>query len=593
MEGLAAGELMGRAALAVADEAASWLRDLAPDAGVLLLVGPGNNGGDALLAGLALADRGYRVTACGVEAICSAAPRAIDAALAWARWQPRPILPLSAIPAAPVVPRCLLVIDGLFGIGLDRPLGPPFPALFAALQELRGCGCPILAIDSPSGLDADRGNLPIPPRALTSEGDAPGLLEVDATITMIGDKPGLHTGLGRQAAGRVIVAPLTPPSHPGPSHPGPSHSEPLNQSLSPLNQGDPTVRNQPPTAALVAPAPAPATASASAPASASALATATAVATALGPADGHLIDAEAARAWWQPRAVDSHKGSHGDLLIVGGREGMQGAARLAARGALAAGAGKVSIAVAARPGQRGGLDARDSKAPAANAGANAVVSAAANAAADPQRPEIMAWAWRHDGLERFDVIAAGCGLGFEDEAGEWLEAALATPASLVLDADGLTWLARSPRLVSLARRRRPGTTIVTPHPLEAARLLVTDAAGIQADRLGAAIRLADRLAATVVLKGAGTVVADPTGNWAINTSGGPILATAGTGDVLAGIIAALAATLPASRAACLGVWLHGAAGDLEAGRRGDTGMPAARLTGNLAEVLVGLHAGLQ
>jgi hydroxyethylthiazole kinase-like uncharacterized protein yjeF len=191
-----------------------------------------------------------------------------------------------------------------------------------------------------------------------------------------------------------------------------------------------------------------------------------------------------------------------------------------------------------------------------------------------------------------DAIVAGCGLGTDATARAWVEAALAHPAPLVLDADALNVIAADAALRAAVAVRarthgdRAGTagssaTILTPHPLEAARLLGSSTAEVQRDRIDAAQRLARLFDACVVLKGAGTVIAQPDGEWAINGSGGPILATAGTGDVLAGTIGGLLATgLPAARAAALGVWLHGEAGDAlarEPGYAASIGLPAGEL----------------
>jgi hydroxyethylthiazole kinase-like uncharacterized protein yjeF len=153
---------------------------------------------------------------------------------------------------------------------------------------------------------------------------------------------------------------------------------------------------------------------------------------------------------------------------------------------------------------------------------------------------------------------------------------------MVCDADALNLLAAMPDLLQLVRQRG-APTILTPHPLEAARLLERSTGQIQQDRIGAAIALARKFNAIAVLKGAGTVVADPLGHYAINGSGNPVLATGGTGDVLAGVIAALAAGplggtgSTAATAACAGVWLHGAAGDLVAQQVGPAGVPAGRI----------------
>ena len=535
--GLAPAELMARAAAAVADEAARCLRTMPARAEVALLVGPGNNGGDALLAGLDLAARGYRVRAYGVDAILTEPPRATDAAVAWQRWQPRPIEPLSTL-EADAAARCrgpsrqessqsaprpsLLLIDGLFGIGLTRPPGLPFASLFAALQRLRSLGDRIVAIDVPSGLDADTGAVPA-----VIDGATTAPLAVDATVTMIGDKPGLHTGLGSEVAGRIRVATLRPGGGDamGSSSVGgnPMGGKPANGSAPPAAGMDEV------------------------------------------PPDGYLIDAAAAGRWLPERAIDSHKGRHGDLLIVGGRRGMQGAARLAARGAIAAGVGKVSIAVDG--------------------------AAAAAQPADPTRPEIMGWPWREGGIGRFDAVVAGCGLGFEPTARRWLLAALGHAGPLVLDADALTWIAQDPALAARLKARPPAHTVLTPHPLEAARLLDGTVRVVQHDRIGAAAMLARAWGTIVVLKGSGTVVADPFDHWAINGSGGPVLATAGTGDVLAGIIGALVCQLPPARAACLGVWAHGAAGDAQAARTGSVGSPAAVFSERLPAVWAALRDG--
>jgi hydroxyethylthiazole kinase-like uncharacterized protein yjeF len=145
---------------------------------------------------------------------------------------------------------------------------------------------------------------------------------------------------------------------------------------------------------------------------------------------------------------------------------------------------------------------------------------------------------------------------------------------------------------------RGAPTILTPHPLEAARLLAVSTGRVQADRVGAAVELARRFNSVTVLKGAGSVIAHPLGHYAINASGNPVLATGGTGDVLAGVIAALAAGPLAggtgasvAAAACAGVWLHGAAGDLAARRFGPAGVPATRIADLLPAVLR-MEAGL-
>ena len=183
------------------------------------------------------------------------------------------------------------------------------------------------------------------------------------------------------------------------------------------------------------------------------------------------------------------------------------------------------------------------------------------------------------------VLVVGCGLGQDETAQQWLDHALSSQAPLVIDADALGLLTEAPAAPC---------SILTPHPLEAARLLGVSVGDVQADRPACARALAARFEAVAVLKGAGTVVAAPDGRLAINTSGHPVLATAGTGDVLAGTIAALLAGLlragcppdeAAWQAACAGVWLHGRAGECLARRQGPRGVPAGALPGQYPGIM--------
>lgn len=259
----------------------------------------------------------------------------------------------------------------------------------------------------------------------------------------------------------------------------------------------------------------------------------------LGGADGE---------WLPERRHAQHKGSFGDVAVVGGAPGMAGAALLAGRAALAAGAGRVYV------------DLLDT-------GATSL---------DPTRPELMLrreWSRHADApaLARSTVVA-GCGGG--DGVRGALPRLLAAAGRLVLDADALNTIAADEALGRLlaARGGRGAGTVLTPHPLEAARLLGCTAAAVQSDRLGAAAQLAARFAAVVVLKGSGTVIATPGRVPHINSSGNPALATAGTGDVLAGWIAgdwsqrdATDASASAWHAAVHSVWRHGLAAESDAG----------------------------
>ncbi len=204
----------------------------------------------------------------------------------------------------------------------------------------------------------------------------------------------------------------------------------------------------------------------------------------------------------------SHKGSFGDVAVIGGASGMQGAALLAARASLHAGAGRVFVGLL---------------------GGGMVV--------DPIQPELM---FREPASLDFRAQTVVCGCGGGDAVRQVLPRVLSASARLVLDADALNVIAQDASLQSLlkARASKAHATVITPHPLEAARLLGSTTAQVQADRLQAAQSLADQFACTVILKGSGSVVATAGALPCINPTGDARLATAGTGDVLAGICGA-------------------------------------------------------
>ncbi|MGZ5269616.1 MAG: NAD(P)H-hydrate dehydratase [Ramlibacter sp.] len=235
----------------------------------------------------------------------------------------------------------------------------------------------------------------------------------------------------------------------------------------------------------------------------------------------------------RPRPHASHKGSFGDVAVVGGAAGMGGAAVLAASAALHAGADRVF------------LGPLDPAAPALVAGL----------------PELMVRDRASLPLER---LAVACGCGGGDAVAGVLAEILRRSDRLVLDADGLNGVAATPELQPLLRDRagRGQPTVLTPHPLEAARLLASTTADVQADRLRAAQALAARFGCIVALKGSGTVVAGPQRVPCINPTGNGRLATGGTGDVLAGMVAAALATgADAFEATCAAVYRHGALAD--------------------------------
>ncbi|MGN6669503.1 MAG: NAD(P)H-hydrate dehydratase [Trinickia sp.] len=493
--GLPEHTLMARAGAACAQyliERAAHDGSLTGEHSVWIAAGPGNNGGDALVAATRLREAGITAEVCmPVEA------KADDAR--WALGEAR----AAGVPISHVPPASLdgygWVIDGLFGIGLARPLDGIFADLAKRIAQRASSGARVLALDIPSGLDSDTGNV--------VEGGA--AVRATETVTFLGAKPGLYMTRGRDLAGAVTVAPL-------------GVELPLARDVARLN-----------APSLFA-------------------------------------------AHFPARAFASHKGTFGNLAVVGGDTGMCGAPILAARAALLTGAGKVHVAFIG-----------DGAPP-----------------YDPPYPELML----HPpgslgfGIETMDALAIGCGMGHAPRALSSLAQALACDIPILLDADALNLIAREASLADALAQRgifdtQPNANananaaaracVLTPHPLEAARLMGVDAARVQRDRLGSARALAARFGAIVVLKGAGTVIASPDGRVAVNPTGNAALATGGTGDVLGGIIGALLAEgLPSYEAALAGVYLHGwAAETLTAAGRGPAGLTAGELAPTVRDLL--------
>jgi hydroxyethylthiazole kinase-like uncharacterized protein yjeF len=234
-----------------------------------------------------------------------------------------------------------------------------------------------------------------------------------------------------------------------------------------------------------------------------------------------------------PRPRDSHKGQFGWVGIIGGAPGTVGAALLAGRAALKCGAGRVSLGL---------LDER--------------------VAVDFAQPELMfAAAERLVQDRQLSVLALGPGLGQDERALALLEVGLSLPCPLVLDADALNLLAAHTEFKDMLGHRTQAT-LLTPHPGEAARLLGCSIAEVQVDRLAAARQIAASFHSKVVLKGSGSVIAQPDGSVSVNSTGCPAMAAAGMGDVLSGLIAGLIAQgVEPGRALEAGVYLHGAAGE--------------------------------
>lgn len=461
--------LMQRAGQACANSALE-LTAHDPDGAILILAGPGNNGGDALQAAHYLAQSDLAVS---VALYADEASQSADAAHALQRARASGVLFLNIDD-----PHCLnqtrwsLVIDGLFGIGLQRPISG---ALRSAIETIDRLQVPILAIDVPSGLDADTG---------TVVGGAAGIaVHADHTLTFIGDKTGLHTCDGVDYCGSISVDALAIDT---------AHF-PIPRAW--LNQ--PTLFN-----------------------------------TSL-----------------RPRRGNSHKGSNGDVMVLGGAPGMGGAPILAARSAAFGGAGRVLV---------GFLE----QAP----------------AYDATHPELMLRLAADLDFGNATLVV-GPGLGTSRLAHDLLARALHASGPLVLDADALNLIAAETGLQHALTHSRSRAIMITPHPLEAARLLEVGVTQIQQDRPQAARQLAQRFGVVAVLKGAGSVIAFPDGDIIINTSGNPALASGGTGDVLAGLCGALLAQgWPVRDAAPAAVWLHGKAADqLVANGSGPIGLTASEL----------------
>jgi hydroxyethylthiazole kinase-like uncharacterized protein yjeF len=434
------GTLMTRAG----EAAARWIVGRHPLARrIRIWCGSGNNGGDGYACALALRARGR-----DAHCIAAAEPVTDDARQAATRWTDAGGTTLNPVQENTAPPPDL-VVDALFGIGLSRPLAPPWSDW---VDTINRSAVPVVALDVPSGLDADRG--------VWIDG-RPGIHALE-TITFLGAKPGLFTADGVDASGQVVIDDL------GVTLP-PSHMQ--------LNAPDQF-------SALCA-----------------------------------------------PRVRNSHKGRFGDVRVIGGATGMYGAALLAGRAALRLGAGRVHVDL---------LD------PALGV--------------DPQSPELMLRN-QPQGDVPASVAVVGCGLGVDAAARAALSAALARNEPCVIDADALNLIASDPQLRAQTRSRIAGATILTPHPLEAARLLGKRGADVQADRVQAARALSHEFNAWIVLKGAGTIVSGADRTW-INPTGSAALATPGSGDVLAGMIGALLAQGVDARCATLGaVWLHGKAAD--------------------------------
>ena len=449
--GTPGSRLMEAAGQAVADAASRRLR---PGASVLVLCGPGANGGDGFVAARLLRERGQRVT------LMLAGERGKltgDAAEAAARW-PEPAHPLDA--SALGAPD--LIVDALFGAGLSRPLDGEVAAVVAALNA---SGRPVLAVDVPTGVHGDSGQV---------LGSAVRAVE---TVTFFRLKPAHCLYPGRGLCGLVLLADI---------------GIAWDVAASRCSEPPTLFRNGPDIWRSVLPRMAP----------------------------------------------DTHKFRRGAVLVLaGGLEGV-GAPRLSARAALRAGAGLATIAC--RPEALAAHAARGPDALMVRAG--------------PDEPALNAFLAE----PRLAAVVAGPALGLDGTAAAVVEGVLRAKAPAVLDADALTLLAGEPRRL----RQRTAPTVLTPHEGEFSRLFGGMGRYGGRSKVERAREAARCSGCVVVLKGANTVIAEPEGRALVNATGSAALATAGSGDVLAGVVAGLLAQgMPAFESAAAAVWLHGRAGE--------------------------------
>jgi NAD(P)H-hydrate epimerase len=486
--------LMENAGKAVAGEVRRVLGGLSGQ-NVLILIGPGNNGGDGLVCARYLYGWGARVS------LWMATERADDPNLGMIRERSITCILATEDDSLERFETSLLeagvVIDALFGTGKVRPLEGPIADILGrvAQAEKERPALRIVAVDLPSGLDADTGAVD------------EVCLYADNTITLAFPKPGLFNLPGAERVGEVTVADIGIP-----------------EDLVP-------------------------------------------------PTSAGLITETWAREMLPARPLVANKGSFGRVLVVAGSINYVGAAYLASSGAVRVGAGLVTLATprSLQPILAAKL-AEVTYLPLPETGEGTVAA--------PAIKQITPY------LENYRVLLIGCGLGKNQSVKLLVKSLLLRGEdrlpSLVLDADALNALSDVPKWW----REFTQEAILTPHPGEMARLAGASVDEIQKDRIDICRGLASEWHKVIVLKGAYTVVAGPDGQAQVSPVANPGLASAGTGDVLAGVIAGLVAQgLPLFEAACLGVHLHGAAGEMVKSELGDAGMTASDLLAVLPKTL--------
>ncbi|MDR1658675.1 MAG: NAD(P)H-hydrate dehydratase [Deltaproteobacteria bacterium] len=486
--------LMENAARSIFREALAFWPALA-NAGrkIVILGGPGQNGGDGwVLARLfsAIGHRvfGYLITKPGHR---PGGDAAVNYALALKLGLPIEVIESDSSPL-PDFSQADLLIDAVFGTGLDRPLsGPAARVLTAASAYKRQYPqTGVLAVDLPSGLSGDTGSA------------GPEVVPADLTVTLASFKLGLFLKKGPSLAGTVKLGDI-------------GLCPPMIERLSPR---------------------------------------------------GRLLDLKLAAAFLPPRPLSGHKGLFGHAVVCGGSTGKTGALALAALGAQRSGCGLIT---AAHPA---------SLAPVLATKLTGAMTLPLPEESDGQLGEAAASALTAF-MENCRALGLGPGLGLgggPKRLTGYLSHHL--PKPMVLDADALTNLAKpssqgQPNELLTSLTQSPSPRVLTPHPGEAGRLLGVTPAQIEDDRFTSAINLAQLTKSVVVLKGRHTLIVSPDNHFLVNTSGGPILATGGSGDVLTGLLTGLLAQgMAPFEAAGLAVFVHGRAGDLAALRLGPIGV---------------------
>jgi ADP-dependent NAD(P)H-hydrate dehydratase / NAD(P)H-hydrate epimerase len=495
LAGTPAGVLMENAGRAVAEAIRNQTKN--PGLSILVLVGPGNNGGDGLVAGRYLRTYGFGVNFYSVGSrpdsdvnVILAREHGLSTTVADRNNLDRLEQWLSSTD---------IVLDALLGTGKSRPVSGFLSDILKMVRVIKNQRpeMRIVALDLPSGLDADTGAVD------------PACLYVDETITLGFPKPGLFIMPGAERAGKITIVDIGIPHN-------------------------------------------------------------------LAESDTELLTDDMVKMLLPSRPLISNKGTFGKVLVIAGSVNYIGAAYLACSGAIRVGTGLVTLAVpssllpilAVKLTETTYLPLPDSR---------------------PGEPGSEAIRILVREIENYQTVLIGPGLGRNSTTAALIESLIFGKYELVtnwiIDADALNALSMFDT-VSEMWQRLSGDAILTPHPGEMSRLTAMTVDRIQSDRLGLAKKKAKEWHKTIVLKGAYTVIASPDGQVAVSPFANPGLASAGTGDVLAGVIAGLVAQhIPLFNAAAAGVYIHGKAGENVKFALGDTGMTASDLLPVLPQVI--------